>query len=95
MDESAISVCAEAHHKNWLKSWREQGWTYGDIINGMTKRHTHLMDWRDLTKEQRKQGEAGVVAIFACLGIPDVGITIAKDVISNGFAARKEMLGTI
>lgn len=76
MSVLAVLAAAQAHHENWLKDRRAQGWTYGEVHDGVKKRNPYLLEFDDLPDEQRQQEVAGVSGTFAVLGIsPDISLS--------------------
>jgi hypothetical protein len=54
-NDDEIDVLARLEHERWMKEKIAAGWTYGEIRNDAKKIHPDLVEWDDLSDEEKRK----------------------------------------
>jgi hypothetical protein len=76
LDENEIEVLARLEHIRWMKEKREAGYTFGKTRNDTKKIHPDLVEWDELSDEEKRKDRDFVRAIP--LRLADVGFEIYR-----------------
>jgi hypothetical protein len=56
----------EKSHANWMKTKKEQGWTYGEVKDEAIKKHPCMVDYDDLPEAQQIKDKLFSAIVTVC-----------------------------
>lgn len=75
--DSELDHLAQLEHQRWMEHRLEGGWTYGPKTDPARKIHASLVDWDDLSEEEREKDRAMIRSIPEILAKVGFGIVAA------------------
>ncbi len=76
LDDGAVERLAVQEHDRWYAYLRDQGWTYGPVLDEVARHHPDLVDWDHLPERSREKDRDAVRGLPTFLA--DAGFRIVR-----------------
>jgi hypothetical protein len=78
LDAASVERLARLEHARWLGRRRSEGWTLGAVRDESRKQTPLLVDWSELSEEERNRNRAEILALPAVLVRADLAIAMPE-----------------